>query len=427
MFMLSMFSIFWLGCGGSGEMNVESDVVDHAEMVRRERLSRAKSDHGEYYAGRLAEFLEKLPEQKPGGIVFLGDSITEAFPLEEIFASKNVINQGISGDRILGVQDRLDVSVVPLKPRRIYLMIGINDINALPDAPVEKFGKEYAGLLEDLKITAPQAEVMVFSILPMGGELARRNHRVKMLNSIVKKLADAHGFEWCDLHPFMKDGKSELRDDFTFDGLHLNLKGYISWLRGFLTQEEMCEAMASLAPHWMEKHKRTHKVDAIDPPPEGKYPGSRGRNQLIIYTPAYQRKTTQTNQWGNEAVVKNGVVHKVGGNNSPIPENGFVVSGHWQAGIWVETMFAPGMPVEYDEKQVRIGKAIPADMPPELRIRYLLDEFFEALDGMDAKVADEHTRREVLDILGAIFQIIPCEHELEREAFDNLLERIGSL
>lgn len=55
---------------------------------------------------------------------------------------------------------------------------------------------------------------------------------------------------------------------------------------------------------------------------------SRGEGQLIIYTPAYGA-TTNTNEWGSEAVVgRDHRVTSVGNNNSAIPEGGFVLSGH---------------------------------------------------------------------------------------------------
>lgn len=62
----------------------------------------------------------------------------------------------------------------------------------------------------------------------------------------------------------------------------------------------------------------------------------RQTNYLIIFTPAFGA-TTNTNSFGYEAVVENGVVTKVGGNNSAIPANGFVLSGHGTSNDWLST------------------------------------------------------------------------------------------
>jgi uncharacterized lipoprotein YddW (UPF0748 family) len=64
------------------------------------------------------------------------------------------------------------------------------------------------------------------------------------------------------------------------------------------------------------------------------FPGGRGTNEMILYTPEFG-KNTGTNQYGSEAVVVEGVIQTVGGNSSDIPENGFVLSGHGEAGSWL--------------------------------------------------------------------------------------------
>lgn len=64
------------------------------------------------------------------------------------------------------------------------------------------------------------------------------------------------------------------------------------------------------------------------------YPGYRGTNQLIIYTPEYGRKTG-TNEFGTEAIVTNGYVTSLSGADSLIPHNGFVISGHGVAKDWI--------------------------------------------------------------------------------------------
>jgi len=89
----------------------------------------------------------------------------------------------------------------------------------------------------------------------------------------------------------------------------------------------------------------THTLDAIDPTPATNpagvdsktrqcYPGCRGANQLIMYTPAFGERTG-TNAFGYEVTVVDGRVIARGGNDSPIPDNGFVLSGHGSAGSWL--------------------------------------------------------------------------------------------
>jgi uncharacterized lipoprotein YddW (UPF0748 family) len=95
-------------------------------------------------------------------------------------------------------------------------------------------------------------------------------------------------------------------------------------------------------------------ITAIDPSGEGEFPGSRGPDQMIVYTPACGLATTGTNPWGSEAVVSEGIVVSIGTNDSAIPEDGFVVSGHGVARDWINTNLAPGFPVIHDEATVRV-------------------------------------------------------------------------
>ncbi|SDZ77534.1 Uncharacterized lipoprotein YddW, UPF0748 family [Thalassobacillus cyri] len=73
-------------------------------------------------------------------------------------------------------------------------------------------------------------------------------------------------------------------------------------------------------------------LDDINPTDESNpdgapFPGNRGADQLLLYTTEFG-SSTGTNPYGYEITVTDGVVTKVGGGDSAIPANGFVVSGH---------------------------------------------------------------------------------------------------
>lgn len=78
----------------------------------------------------------------------------------------------------------------------------------------------------------------------------------------------------------------------------------------------------------------------------------RDSNWLVVYTPA-TGKTTKSNEWGFEVTVgKDGRVTKIGGNNSSIPEGGFVVSGHDSSATFLKTNVKLGMRCEHDNSSV---------------------------------------------------------------------------
>jgi hyaluronoglucosaminidase len=149
-----------------------------------------------------------------------------------------------------------------------------------------------------------------------------------------------------------------------------------------------------------------HPIDAVDPPREGEYPGSRGEDQLIIYTPAYGHPSTGTNPWGAEAIVRDGVVVRVGdgekGNDSPIPENGFVVSGHGTSRDWIMRNLQPGVPVTFDQENVRFSEMPEERMNAEQRITSLRVHALGAL----AEMVDRSVPREDLNRVRGVLQAI---------------------
>lgn len=76
----------------------------------------------------------------------------------------------------------------------------------------------------------------------------------------------------------------------------------------------------------------------------------RGANQLILYN---EGAATETNAFGNEAIIgadsRVVAVSGYGTGNSPIPEGGFVLSGHGTMDKWITENLAVGMIVEFDE------------------------------------------------------------------------------
>ncbi|MBD2870190.1 glycoside hydrolase family 10 protein [Paenibacillus arenilitoris] len=72
------------------------------------------------------------------------------------------------------------------------------------------------------------------------------------------------------------------------------------------------------------------------------FPGHRGADQLIVYDGSYG-SSTGTNPWGYEVTVNaDGKVTRIGGNDSPIPAGGYVISGHGVQADWLSEHVAVG-------------------------------------------------------------------------------------
>ncbi|WP_010664908.1 glycoside hydrolase family 10 protein [Marinilabilia salmonicolor] len=96
-------------------------------------------------------------------------------------------------------------------------------------------------------------------------------------------------------------------------------------------------------------------------PETGSYPGGRGGNDLIIYTPDYGKRT-ETNEWGVEAIVKDGIIVSIGHNDSEIPQNGFVISGNGESSKWINDTLKIGMKVELKNEFLHYSYSENADV-----------------------------------------------------------------
>ena len=98
----------------------------------------------------------------------------------------------------------------------------------------------------------------------------------------------------------------------------------------------------------------TRNISAIYPidTPTNSYPGYRGTNQLVVYTRAFG-STTGTNEFGKEAIIKDGVVVALTGANSTIPSDGYVVSGHGSAKKWINDNLKIGTKIQILDRTIK--------------------------------------------------------------------------
>ncbi|MDD3238297.1 MAG: family 10 glycosylhydrolase [Candidatus Gastranaerophilales bacterium] len=105
-------------------------------------------------------------------------------------------------------------------------------------------------------------------------------------------------------------------------------------------------------------------ISAIDPSvatgANSYFPGLRGANQLVIYTPQYGIKTG-TNEFGTEAIVYQNTVIQLNGADSLIPTTGFVISGHGSAKNWINENISIGSKIYIDTQNKKIKSYLTQD------------------------------------------------------------------
>jgi lysophospholipase L1-like esterase len=187
------------------------------------------SKYGAYWYHKASQFEDLAKHAKSNPIVMLGNSITDGFMTNEYLSEYNILNRGISGDITQGLLDRLESSVIALKPSMLFVMIGTNDIaRGYSDSLILA---NYDIMLQEVAAKSPQTKVVIESILPTRNNLQRPNGRIDTLNQKLKELAKRHQAEYLNLHPLFKDKDGNLGVDYSIDGLHLNAAAYTIWAK----------------------------------------------------------------------------------------------------------------------------------------------------------------------------------------------------
>lgn len=164
--------------------------------------------------------------------IFIGDSITEGFDLKRHLDDSTLVNMGIGGDFTSGVLRRLDVAA-DLKPAKVFVMIGINDI--LKDVDQARIENNYREIISYLKNNFTESKIYIQSVLPtvsMGGSdeaNAKYGQRIQQINQFLKDQCADVEFTFIDLYPEFEISAMKLNPEYTYDGLHLSDKGYTIW------------------------------------------------------------------------------------------------------------------------------------------------------------------------------------------------------
>jgi lysophospholipase L1-like esterase len=175
---------------------------------------------------RVNDQYNALSEQT-AEVVFVGDSLTFGGNWHEWFPDVDIVNRGIGGDTTQMLIDRFE-QVIKLKPTKIFLMIGVNDLNKRLGTTVAT--SNYEKLFNLIDTQLPDTIVYVQSVLPVNNDwLFIGNADIGILNVALKKNAEARGYVYIDLNSKFSDSDGLLFNKLSNDGIHLLGEGYSLW------------------------------------------------------------------------------------------------------------------------------------------------------------------------------------------------------
>jgi lysophospholipase L1-like esterase len=184
---------------------------------------------------RYAEANEKVSAPQAGKprVVFLGDSITDGWRIQEYFPDRDFVNRGISGQVTSEMLGRFKADVVDLKPAAVLILAGTNDLARGTTLPV---------IQNNLTMMCELAEyhkikVILASVLPTSDYHKDKNpsfemtklrplDKIRALNNWIRTYCENHGHTFLNYAPAVSDAYGLLKAELADDGLHPNAAGY---------------------------------------------------------------------------------------------------------------------------------------------------------------------------------------------------------
>ena len=192
---------------------------------------------------KLDNYKELNRFAKPGQILFVGSSLAEQFPVNELLNSYDkryiVYNRGIGGDIISGLLGSMNERIFDLQPSKIFINIGTNDINE-PDFTEGDLLENYNRVLKQIIQKLPETKIYILSYYPVNTNIESRipeevsktmfvrrtNSVINQLNRRLENLANELHCTYIDVHSILLDAEGNLDQKYTVEGIHLKPNAY---------------------------------------------------------------------------------------------------------------------------------------------------------------------------------------------------------
>ena len=184
------------------------------------------------------------PAPSENRVVFMGDSITDAWPIAQYFPDKPYINRGISGQTTPQMLVRFQQDVVHLKPSVVVILAGTNDIagNTGPSTP-QMIEDNFASMAD----IAHQSgiKVVIASILPAVAYPWRPGvkpaNEIREINTWLQGFCKRDGDVYLDYYSHLTDAEGGMAPGLSKDGVHPTPKGYA--IMAPLAEKAIAEAL----------------------------------------------------------------------------------------------------------------------------------------------------------------------------------------
>jgi len=163
-------------------------------------------------------------------VVFMGDSITEAWAREPLFAEHpNFVGRGVSGQTTPQMLVRFRADVIDLQPAVVHIMGGTNDLAANDGPESDTEIEEALASMVELAL-AHHIKVVIASIPPAADFKWHPGSnpipRLLRLNAWLKSYAAQVGVGYVDYWPVLAAADNSMKSGCSADGVHPNSACY---------------------------------------------------------------------------------------------------------------------------------------------------------------------------------------------------------
>ncbi len=163
----------------------------------------------------------------------------------------DILNRGISGNRIVDLYARIKADVWNHKPDVLSILIGVNDVwhelYGNNGVSLNRFERVYRRLIEDTKVELPDVKLILCEPFVLKGSATADKYQefceVKQYAAVVKKLAEEFGAGFVALQDKLDEAAERNGvEPYLYDGVHPDVAGgkliAEEWLKVFRGMEK---------------------------------------------------------------------------------------------------------------------------------------------------------------------------------------------
>lgn len=217
--------------GSSGQTDAEQETEEDTDLTEEtEEPEEAQEDE------EAEKELE--PEEFFQDTLFIGDSRTMGLAeYADIGGAVVFANTGMNIYRLYSLKNAvhdqepyLEDILAEKQYRKIYLMLGINELGYDAEQTVKRYEEEVLKLSE----LQPEAKIVLEANLHVTKERSERdaifnNENIDRINGNIRQIAEKYGFSYIDVNEIFDDETGGLNAQYTHDEVHVLGKYYQQW------------------------------------------------------------------------------------------------------------------------------------------------------------------------------------------------------